>query len=192
MECARGLFNERGYDATTTSQIAKKASVSERLIYTHFGSKSGLFNAVVVEPFAQVIDGYIDSWLTSSESDTVEERFECWISGVYDLARKHRAALLMALAAHSNGNSAVHADVLDSLARSFQRLLQAPGDEEFAGLDVPAVLVAIVGMVLGGAILDELIIPTGTRRPSRRRIIDEMRTILLDGTRRRMTAHCVG
>lgn len=41
------LFAENGYDATSTSKIAKAAGVSEGLIFRHFDNKEGLLNAVV-------------------------------------------------------------------------------------------------------------------------------------------------
>jgi hypothetical protein len=57
--------------------------------------------------------------------------------------------------------------------------------DEYRGLDMPAVAANTVGMILGVALLDPLIFPTGARRPSNRRITDEMRTLLLDGMRHR-------
>lgn len=41
------LFSNNGYSATPTSKIAKKAGVSEGLIFRHFGSKKGLLRAIM-------------------------------------------------------------------------------------------------------------------------------------------------
>lgn len=41
------LFAERGYDSTPTSLIAKKADVSEGLIFRHFQNKEGLMKAIL-------------------------------------------------------------------------------------------------------------------------------------------------
>ncbi|MEM1323005.1 MAG: helix-turn-helix domain-containing protein [Bacteroidota bacterium] len=41
------LFANEGYNATSTSKIAKQAEVSEGLIFRHFKNKQGLLNAVI-------------------------------------------------------------------------------------------------------------------------------------------------
>ncbi len=48
------LFANEGYDATPTSKIAKKAGVSEGLIFRHFGSKQGLLDALMKEAEARL------------------------------------------------------------------------------------------------------------------------------------------
>lgn len=46
VEAARDLFSTRGFDATSTLQIAKLAGVSEGTLFHHFGSKRALFDCV--------------------------------------------------------------------------------------------------------------------------------------------------
>lgn len=41
------LFAQNGYNATSTSQVAKAAGVSEGLIFRHYGNKEGLLQAIV-------------------------------------------------------------------------------------------------------------------------------------------------
>lgn len=41
------LFAENGYNATSTSQVAKAAGVSEGLIFRHYGNKEGLLQAIM-------------------------------------------------------------------------------------------------------------------------------------------------
>jgi AcrR family transcriptional regulator len=43
LDAARELFAELGYEATSTFQIARRAGVSEGILFHHFGSKRGLF-----------------------------------------------------------------------------------------------------------------------------------------------------
>jgi AcrR family transcriptional regulator len=43
LDAAIGLFNARGYVATTTAAIAKTAGVTERTLYGHFKNKQDLF-----------------------------------------------------------------------------------------------------------------------------------------------------
>jgi len=47
LEIALELFSNMGYANTSTSKIAKKAEVSEGLIFRHFKNKEGLLDAIV-------------------------------------------------------------------------------------------------------------------------------------------------
>jgi AcrR family transcriptional regulator len=47
LEAALQLFAKEGYNGTATSKIAKKAGVSEGLIFRHFGNKAGLLDAIM-------------------------------------------------------------------------------------------------------------------------------------------------
>ena len=51
---ARSLFVEKGFAATSISDIAKKASINQSLIYHHFGSKQDLWKKIK----EQVLTGY--------------------------------------------------------------------------------------------------------------------------------------
>ena len=47
LQAAGELFATEGYYATATSKVAKKAGVSEGLIFKHFGNKAGLLDAIL-------------------------------------------------------------------------------------------------------------------------------------------------
>ncbi|MFN2626758.1 MAG: TetR/AcrR family transcriptional regulator [Mycobacteriales bacterium] len=47
LDVARGLFAERGFDATSVEEIANRAKVSKPVVYEHFGGKEGLYAVVV-------------------------------------------------------------------------------------------------------------------------------------------------
>ncbi len=47
VDTALELFAQEGFNATSTSKIAKQAQVSEGLIFRHFGSKKGLLKAII-------------------------------------------------------------------------------------------------------------------------------------------------
>ena len=49
LTAARELFAAQGYEHTSTQQIAKAAGVSEGILFHHFGSKRGLFEAIAEE-----------------------------------------------------------------------------------------------------------------------------------------------
>lgn len=47
LNAALELFAEEGYRSTSTSKVAKRAGVSEGLIFRHFENKEGLLEAIV-------------------------------------------------------------------------------------------------------------------------------------------------
>lgn len=47
VEAVKGVFAEKGFDGTTTRELAKAAGVSEALLYKHFPSKESLYAAML-------------------------------------------------------------------------------------------------------------------------------------------------
>src|ERR687894_3005968 len=47
VDAVRDVFAEKGFDGTTTRELAKAAGVSEALLYKHFPSKESLYAAML-------------------------------------------------------------------------------------------------------------------------------------------------
>ena len=47
LETALGLFSKKGFDGTTTKEIAAAAGVTEAIIFRHFPTKQELYSAVL-------------------------------------------------------------------------------------------------------------------------------------------------
>ncbi len=47
VDAVKGIFAEKGFDGTTTRELAKAAGVSEALLYKHFPSKESLYAAML-------------------------------------------------------------------------------------------------------------------------------------------------
>ena len=57
LEAAQRHFNEHGLERASVDAIAAEAGVSKMTVYSNFGSKEGLFQAVVRDRTAPVVDG---------------------------------------------------------------------------------------------------------------------------------------
>jgi TetR/AcrR family transcriptional repressor of mexJK operon len=57
LQAARSHFYEHGLERASVDAIAAEAGVSKMTVYSHFGSKEGLFEAVVRERTDQVMGG---------------------------------------------------------------------------------------------------------------------------------------
>ena len=57
LAAAQDMFAEGGYAGTSTRAIARRCEVAEYLIFRHFGSKAGLFDAAIRVPRGLPTDG---------------------------------------------------------------------------------------------------------------------------------------
>jgi AcrR family transcriptional regulator len=181
LDSARELFLEKGYEATTSREICKRAGVAEPLLFSNFGSKAGLFEAAVLAPIAEFVSEYAGSWREVGEEKPAE-RVDAFVPGLFDIAQRNRTVLLEALVQRLHRESADEPDVIDQVAATLKGLEGVSDLERYEDVDAPAAVAAALGMVLGVALLDDLIFPGGSRRPSRERLVAEMEKYLLYGT----------
>jgi AcrR family transcriptional regulator len=180
LDAARELFETRGYDGTTTKEISLKSGVSERLLFSNFGSKAELFDVAIITPFAQVIADYIASWEREAPGLTPEMRINAFVEGLFELAQRNRATLRSALA-RANRSERELLDHLATAVQSMQEVSDTVRDRRGYRIDSPATIAAATAMVFGMALLDDLLFPAAARRPSRRRLTTEMTQMILHG-----------
>ena len=70
---ARGLFAQKGYEATSVEEIAARAEVSKPVVYEHFGGKEGLYAVVVDREVRALLDG-VTGALTAGRAHELVER----------------------------------------------------------------------------------------------------------------------
>jgi AcrR family transcriptional regulator len=186
LDAARELFLTQGFEATTTKQIAESAGVAEPLLFTNFGSKADLFQVAVVAPIADVVGGYARTFRNQDDEEP-EERVDAFVRRLFTMAQRNRTVLLAALAQRLGQPGATNGepDVLGRVAATLQGLSGVSDLERYEDVDAPAALAAALGMVLGVALLDDLLFTDDTRRPGRDRLIGEMEKLLLFGITRR-------
>lgn len=183
---ASELFAAKGFDATTTKEICALSGVSEPVLFSNFGSKAGLFEAAVVAPFAEVVLRYEASW--RQQALTPEARVEGFVRELFDLARANKVLLLSSMLRRNINGRSPDGDILDHVADSFQAMQKTPELQDRAaefGIDTPVSIAASAGMVIGVAILDDMLFPTGARRPGRTRLITELTNMILHGVAHR-------
>lgn len=188
INAARDLFRARGYEATTTREIADTAGVSDALLHSNFQSKENLFAAAVLPPFSDLVADYANMWSEQSPGLTFEVRVRRFIERLYELAEENRALLLSAAFQHAAGNTGPEDQLLDALAQTFHSMQDSTILQTTAAgyrLDMPSSIAATTGMVLGVALLEPMIFPGDARRPARERIVEEMTQMIVDHARTR-------
>ncbi|WP_335872782.1 TetR/AcrR family transcriptional regulator [Bacillus sp. 2205SS5-2] len=81
IEAAVEMFAEKGYAATSTSQIAKKAGVAEGTIFRHYKTKKDLLIGIVSPMIAKVIAPFVVKDIQKI-MDTPYERYEDFLRAV--------------------------------------------------------------------------------------------------------------
>jgi AcrR family transcriptional regulator len=188
---ARELFSARGYSNTGIREVALEAGATEAAVYRHFGSKRGLFEAAVSEPYESFFTDYMDAWRRRGAPSALsnQEVVEGFISGIYDLFLEHRSLILAYLAFQKfesdysdpsrAGAPGLHAQ-LEPVENWVRREQEARG---FLDLDVPVTLRACVGMTMSMVLLDGMLF--GARVPSKQRVIREITNLILRGVESR-------
>ena len=61
LEAAEKLFLEKGFDLTSTTQIAKEAGCNQALVHYYFRTKDNLFNMIFESKFNAFFQQVFDS-----------------------------------------------------------------------------------------------------------------------------------
>jgi AcrR family transcriptional regulator len=70
---ARGLFAQKGYEATSVEEIAHRSEVSKPVVYEHFGGKEGLYAVVVDREVRALLDGVTGALTAGRAHELVEQ-----------------------------------------------------------------------------------------------------------------------
>ncbi len=145
LDVGRTLFAERGYEATSTEEIASRAGVSKPVVYEHFGGKEGLY-AVVVDREMQALLHRVTGALTGGHPrELLEQAALALLTYVEEQTDGFRILVRDSPVASSRGN---FSSLLNDIASQVEYVLagefKARGFEtKLAGLYSQA----LVGMV---------------------------------------------
>jgi TetR/AcrR family transcriptional regulator len=73
LQAAKGVFTEKGYDAATVSEIARRVGASKQLVHHHFGNKEALFREVHLAKFRPQVEW--SEALSDDPGELLAERF---------------------------------------------------------------------------------------------------------------------
>jgi len=94
LEAGLKLFAEKGYNGSTTAEIARAAGVADGTIFRHFPTKKDLLIAVL-EP--KVLEGLVQLNKEHSE-DTPTEFFRCFLRNRLELIKKNESLIRLMFA----------------------------------------------------------------------------------------------
>lgn len=84
---AEELFMTNGFDATSTTDIAKRAGCNQALVHYYYRTKENLFHQIFTEKF-QLILSYIQA--ESHENQTLSEALSIFIDSYFEMLSQNR------------------------------------------------------------------------------------------------------
>jgi len=161
LEAALEVFSRKGFEGTTTKEVATAASVTEAIIFRHFPTKQALYAAVldhhVQSEELQEWLAEIKQWMDRNNDEEVVRSIARVILKSYRSdTRYERVLLFAALEGHEQGlahNRQLVTPIYELLRDYFARRLQ---EGALAKLHPGAIIGAIVGMTKNHAMITQM------------------------------------
>jgi AcrR family transcriptional regulator len=185
-DAASGSFVKNGYAGTSTRAIASEAGVSETLLFRHFGTKSGLFEATTLEKFRVSTEHFLERWVQAEPGDA--ERAAAFLRDLLYFFRENRGVMLALMTVDSAQDEDI-SSIKGAALESFGELLGAiranvltgADGELYAGVDARLTSSSVAGALLCVTVLDEWLFREGICQPSFDEIDAEVVAYVLDG-----------
>jgi len=143
IEVGRGVFAERGYEATSVEEIAARAKVSKPILYDHFGGKEGLYAVVVDREVEHILKSVAEAVSSGSPRARVEQAALAYLTYVQE--RPEGFAVLLRDSPNRSGQlPALMYDLADRVSDVFKLELNEAG---YDSKSAPIYAHALVGMV---------------------------------------------
>jgi AcrR family transcriptional regulator len=145
LNVGRSLFAERGFEATSTEEIAARAGVSKPIVYEHFGGKEGLYAVVVDREMQALLDRVTGALTGGHPRELLEQAALALLTYIEDEADGFRILVRDSPVASTSGTfSSLLNDIASQVEYILAREFRSRGFEpKLAGLYSQA----LVGMV---------------------------------------------
>lgn len=176
-------FEEKGYAGATTAAIARRADVTEALLFNHFGSKAQLFKATIFRPLSQHFDTFLEQHdpAYSDPRRLREDRLD-YIGEVQDLIASHPRMFLSLVFAQSYKSDDIDglADI-NGLNDYFTRSAQRASSHFLPDTKIDLELIARISFtaIMSCIVFQDWLFPEG--RWTREQIRDAISVFVLDG-----------
>lgn len=187
LEAARRRFAAHGYTGVSVRAIAADAGASPQLVFNYFGTKAGLFEAAILEPFSDFIAEFNTRRPALAEDEDVYERTRAFVEGMFGLVQEYRQLLLAVII-----EGAREAGVDNGAGASLSLAALIAPTVELGHLDrrhfvweqydLPTVTRATQAMIVSMVVLDNLWYE-GPERPPQDFLIDQLTQLLVTGYR---------
>jgi len=96
LRAARGLFAQKGYESTTTRDLATAAGVAEATLFRHFANKKAILIAIVIEGWVEILTDLLTELSEISNYKAVAQLLHRRLINLHDNADMMRICFLEA------------------------------------------------------------------------------------------------
>ena len=145
LDVGRSLFAEKGFEATSTEEIAARAGVSKPIVYEHFGGKEGLYAVVIDREMQRLLDLFNRALTAGDPRELLEQAALALLTYIEDESDGFRILVRDSPVASTSGTfSSLLNDIASQVEYILAREFKPRGyDPKLAGLYSQA----LVGMV---------------------------------------------
>jgi AcrR family transcriptional regulator len=145
VDVGRGVFAERGYEATSVEEIAERAGITKPIVYEHFGGKEGLYAVIVDREIEHIVRSITEAISTGTPRERLERAALAFLRYVRERPGGFTVLLRDAPASKAGGKMpALMHDLADRVGAIFTEQFRRAGYDAKAA---PIYAHALVGMV---------------------------------------------
>ena len=161
LETALDLFSRKGFEGTTTKEIAAAAGVTEAIIFRHFPNKQALYTAVIdfhheAGEFDQLLARWKSHMDRNDDEGLIHAIIECVIAKYRQDARVQRVLLFAALEGHELGLEHNRQRSYPVFELLLQYLTRRQAEGTLRNCNPGAIVAAAAGMAVHYGMMTEL------------------------------------
>jgi AcrR family transcriptional regulator len=145
LDVGRALFAEKGFEATSTEEIAARAGVSKPVVYEHFGGKEGLYAVVVDREMSDLLERLTSALSAGHPRQLVERAALALLTYIEEQTDGFR---ILSRDSPLGGSSGTFSSLLNDIASQVEHIMAREFDSR--GMDTklaPMYAQMLVGMV---------------------------------------------
>jgi AcrR family transcriptional regulator len=182
LSTARSLFAHRGYDGTTTKELAEKAGIAEGTLFRHFTNKKAILVEVATQGWVELLT---DLLMELSEMASYEAISQVIYRRMLHLGKNYEVmrVCFMEVQFHADLREKIQQEVVTKMTDVAEAFFQTAIDRGvYRPLNAKVVAKVFLGMfVIAGFSHDTIISPDSTNHQEMREMAEGLADIFLNG-----------
>jgi AcrR family transcriptional regulator len=167
LEAAIEMFAEKGYAATSTSEIAKRAGVAEGTIFRHYKTKKDLLMAIIKPTVAKVVAPFLAKEFVKEVFEQQYKSYEDFIRALmknrFEFVQKHLPIIRIfwqEIAFHAEIQEQIQKVFTENVYEKFKRIIEHFQEKgEIVDLPPDAIIRMTITTIAGFLLTRFLVLP---------------------------------
>lgn len=127
---ARGLFARKGYDSTTTRDLATAAGVAEATLFRHFANKKAILIAIVIQGWAEILTDLLTEFSSISNYKSMAQLLYRRMINLHENADMMRICFLEAQV-HPELRDRLQSEIINKMIDVTEAFLKQQSKKEY-------------------------------------------------------------